>query len=61
VSVADRFLPKLRNANSSRFGKFTRIFLGPEGDIRGSSLQVYLLEKSRVISQVRLRQYEWQQ
>ena len=40
----------LRNNNSSRFGKFTQIlFDGP--NIIGSRVEVYLLEKSRIVQQ----------
>jgi len=44
------------NNNSSRFGKFTKLLYhvgrdSKEGHILGSSLETYLLEKSRVVSQ----------
>ena len=42
----------LRNANSSRFGKMTRILFDSRGAITGARTDVYLLEKSRVCRHV---------
>jgi len=45
----------LRNNNSSRFGKFTELHFSRGGDVvsmSGASIVTYLLEKSRLISQV---------
>ena len=37
----------VRNHNSSRFGKFVRIFFDAKGGVAGAALTTYLLEKSR--------------
>jgi myosin heavy subunit len=39
----------IRNNNSSRFGKFLKIWFNPETkNIKGATINKYLLEKSRV-------------
>ena len=41
----------LRNDNSSRFGKFIKLHFTPSGLLSGATLQTYLLEKVRIVSQ----------
>ena len=39
------------NQNSSRFGKFTKLLFDREGRVRGGNVEIYLLEKSRLVLQ----------
>jgi myosin heavy subunit len=41
----------LRNNNSSRFGKFIEMHFDARGALMGAAIQVYLLEKSRLVHQ----------
>ncbi|CAD5206531.1 unnamed protein product [Bursaphelenchus okinawaensis] len=41
----------LQNNNSSRFGKFIKVNYRENGMVSGANVEIYLLEKSRIISQ----------
>ena len=41
----------VQNNNSSRFGKFIKVNYRENGMMSGANVEIYLLEKSRIISQ----------
>lgn len=43
----------VRNNNSSRFGRFMQLDVAKGGGIRHGSVLAFLLEKSRILTQVR--------
>ncbi|KAM6162858.1 LOW QUALITY PROTEIN: myosin-15 [Erethizon dorsatum] len=47
----------LRNDNSSRFGKFIRMYFDARGTLSSADIEIYMFEKSRVICQLPGRNY----
>jgi hypothetical protein len=43
----------VRNENSSRFGRFCRLLWNTRGELLGATVDTYLLEKVRLVTQAR--------
>jgi hypothetical protein len=45
----------VRSFNSSRFGKYVEVLMNSVGEVKGSLITSYLLEKTRVVTQAKVR------